>query len=66
MARYTICFAYRDSMSNYKWRSQKCSLVANSAWEARCKCIGLYGLDECEYQIESVVEEKTQNDKDQN
>ena len=58
MKRYSISFKYADAMSNFKWRTQHCSLYANNTIEAKRKCIELYGLGtDCEYEIISVAEE---------
>lgn len=57
MNRYNITFKYADELSNYNWRTQQCSLYADSAYEARKKCIELYGLGvDCEYEIISIEE----------
>lgn len=61
MYRYKITFRYRDSLSHWEWRTQNCSLCANSKYEAQRKAIEWYGLGaDCEYEIISV--EETGND----
>lgn len=53
--RYEIEFEYADQMSNWETRKQSCSLYAKNEYEARQKCIKLYGLGvDCEYEIMSV------------
>ena len=55
--RYEIDFEYEDSLSNWETRKQSCSLYANSEYEARQKCIKLYGLGvDCNYRITNVKE----------
>lgn len=57
MNRYEIEFKYADSMSGYQWRTQHCSLCADSPYQATKKCIELYGLGiDCDYEIISVKE----------
>lgn len=57
MNRYNIEFEYADDMSNWEMRKQGCSLCADSPYEARKKCIELYGLGyDCEYNIIKVEE----------
>ena len=57
MKRYSVEFEYADSLSNYSWRKQGCVLYANNEYEARKKCIELYGLGlDCDYRITSVAE----------
>lgn len=59
MKRYTVKFRYADAMSGWKWRTQQCSVYANSERGAREECIELYGLGtDCEYEIISIEEEK--------
>jgi hypothetical protein len=54
---YLIKFKYADRYSNWEWRDQQCALYANSAVDARLKCIDFYGLGkDCDYQIVSVEE----------
>ncbi len=54
---YHIKFKYADLMSRWEWREQECIVWAEDKWEARSKCVDLYGLGEdCEYQIISVEE----------
>lgn len=56
--RYHIKFKYTDSLSNYEWREQECHLYAADVYQAKQKCIKLYGLGiDCEYEIISVEEE---------
>ena len=44
-----IKFKYADSLSNWEWREQECTV------ESVQKCIELYGLGiDCEYEIISV------------
>ena len=58
MDRYTVKFKYADSLSNYEWRTQQCSVCVDSPYEARQKCIKLYGLGtDCEYEITDVIKE---------
>ena len=55
--RYEIEFEYADSFSNWEMRKQSCSLYANSVYEAKQKCIKLYGLGiDCEYNFVNVKE----------
>lgn len=57
MKHYNIEFKYADSLSNWEWRTQKCSLYADTEYSARQKCRELYGLGiDCEYEIVSVTE----------
>ena len=56
---YKIEFEYADNLSSFQWRKQRCSLYANSVYEAEKKCIELYGLGfDCEYRIISIIEQK--------
>ena len=58
MDRYTVKFKYADGLSNYQWRTQQCSLCADTPNEARFKCIELYGLGtDCEYEITDIIKE---------
>ena len=45
-----ITFKYADAMSNYEWRTQRCTVSSVD------ECIHIYGLDEpnVEYEIISV------------
>lgn len=43
-------------MSRWEWRNQECTLYANNKSEARMKCIELYGLRDCKYEILSTEE----------
>lgn len=46
-----IVFEYRDSMSNWEWRRQECTMSSVQ------QCIEWYGLGvDCEYRIVSVGE----------
>jgi len=57
MKRYTIKFKYKDTISNYKWRTQSCSLYADNEYQAKQKCIELYGLGvDCEYEFINIEE----------
>lgn len=48
-----ITFKYADAMSNWKWRTQSCTV------ESVEECIRIYGLGtDCEYEIISVEEVK--------
>lgn len=48
-----IKFRYRDSMSNWQWREQECTVSSVS------ECIKIYGLGiDCDYEIISVEEVK--------
>ena len=53
-----IKFKYKDSLSEWKWREQECTVSS----VAECK--KLYGLGiDCEYQIISVEEVNDREDK---
>jgi hypothetical protein len=53
-----IKFKYKDSLSNWEWREQECTVSS----VAECK--KLYGLGiDCEYQIISVEEVNNRKDK---
>lgn len=55
MEQYKVAFEYSDAMSGWKWRGQEHYVWARSPYEARKKCIELYGLGyDCEYRIVSV------------
>lgn len=55
--RYEVKFKYWDSLSNWKERTQSCSLYASTRDEAINRCMKLYGLGkDCDYEIISVVE----------
>ncbi len=54
--RFEVTFRYNDAMSNYKWREQKCSILAKNESYARIKCAKIYDLDECEHEITKVEE----------
>jgi activator of HSP90 ATPase len=57
MKQYEVCFQYADALSNWSWRDQSCSVFAKDEYEARRKCMELYGLGvDCEYKITSVKE----------
>ena len=57
MKHYEVHFQYADSLSNWAWRDQSCSVFAKDEYEARKKCMELYGLGvDCEYRITSVKE----------
>ena len=56
MKRYNIKFKYADEMSKWQWREQECTLYADNVSEARMKCIELYGLRDCKYEILSTEE----------
>ena len=48
---FEIKFRYRDEMSNWEWKTQKC--VVSSVEE----CIRIYGLGtDCDYEILEVKE----------
>lgn len=54
---FKVKFKYADSMSNFEWRNQECTVSARDGAEARKKCIALYGLGiDCDYQILSIEE----------
>ena len=54
---YQVKFRYADAYSNWSWRNQQCSVYARDQYEARLKCIELYGLGtDCDYEILSVTE----------
>lgn len=56
MNNYKIELKYADSMSNWEWRTQSCSVYADTEYQARQKCKELYGLGiDCEYEITSVT-----------
>jgi len=47
----TVEFEYRDNMSNWEWRRQRCTVSDVN------ECIRIYGLGiDCEYRIISVSE----------
>jgi hypothetical protein len=46
-----VVFQYRDEMSNWEWREQKCQVSS----VAECKKIYGLGVD-CDYRIVSVTE----------
>ena len=51
MSRVKIVFKYRDEMSNWEWRKQRC--IMSSVEE----CMKFYGFGvNCDYQILSVKE----------
>lgn len=54
MKRYHIKFEYQDEYTNGKWSKQECSIYAKSEYDARAKCIELYGLTSCTYRFTSV------------
>lgn len=57
MKHYHIKFQYADALSGWKVREQECVLYADNAYEARNKCIKLYGLGiNCDYDIVSIEE----------
>lgn len=57
MKQYHIKFQYADAMSGWQPRKQECILYADSSFNARLKCIELYGLGtDCDYRIDSVEE----------
>ena len=46
-----ITFRYKDSLSNWEWRTQQCTV------ESIDECIRIYGLDiDCDYEILKVEE----------
>lgn len=47
---FRIKFRYADEYSNWEWRYQQCTM------ESVDKCIEVYGLDSCMYEILSVEE----------
>ena len=56
---YHVEFRYADSISNFEWRNQSCSLYANCESEAIRKCKELYGLGiDCLYEIVKVEKER--------
>lgn len=57
MKRYEVKFQYADDRSNWEWRNQQCQVYGNDQYEAREKCMDLYGLGvDCDYKILSVTE----------
>ena len=57
MKMFKIEFEYADLMSGYKWRSQTGYFHGETAWEAKSKCIEVYGLGvDCDYRIIKIEE----------
>ena len=55
--QYEVKFRYADSYSHWEWHNQQCSVYARDQYEARLKCMELYGLGtDCDYEILSVTE----------
>jgi len=55
MKGYRVTFEYADAMSGWKWREQSCFVYARNEYEARKKCVDLYGLGlDCDYRIKEV------------
>lgn len=56
MRKYEVSFKYADSYSNWSWRNQTGIFWARDEYEAKSKCIKLYGLGvDCDYEIISVT-----------
>lgn len=48
-----VVFKYRDELSNWTWRTQKCIVLSVE------ECIKIYGLgQDCDYEIISITEIK--------
>lgn len=45
-----IVFRYRDELSNWEWRTQRCTVSSVD------ECIRIYGLNDCDYEIISTEE----------
>lgn len=45
-----IVFKYRDELSNWEWRTQRCTVSSVD------ECIRIYGLNDCDYEIISTEE----------
>ena len=57
MTRFEVKFQYADRFTNGRWNTQQCVVSACSEYDARKKCIELYGLGiDCDYRIVSVKE----------
>jgi hypothetical protein len=57
MKNYEVKFKYADKYSNWQWHNQQGTFFAKDEYEAKRKCIELYGLGvDCDYEITSVVE----------
>ena len=57
MGQFEVKFQYADQYTHGRWNSQQCVVSACSEYDARKKCIELYGLGvDCDYRIVSVKE----------